>query len=61
MKIFQDIPLFRPITIRLENQDEYDQLLEIIAAVAANKINYPVNLVGAAQVFKNMLYNVAED
>jgi hypothetical protein len=60
MKIFQDIPLFRPVTIKLENQDEYDQLLEIVSAVAANRINNTEQVIKAAQVFKNMLYNVED-
>lgn len=36
--IEQDEPQFRPLTIRLETQDDYDKFYAIVSAVADDKL-----------------------
>lgn len=49
MLLTRDNPRFRPVTIRLEKQDELDQLLAIIEAVAGNKINHVPGVITVAK------------
>jgi len=48
MKVTRDPPAFRPVTIRLETQDELDKLLAIIANVARNNAHLTVAVIRAA-------------
>lgn len=48
MKVTRDPPEFRPVTIRIETQDELDMLLAIIANVARNNIHHTPPVVRAA-------------
>jgi len=52
---------FRPVTITLETQDELDQLMAILFAVAANTINYPAYLPGVAGLLRTELRSLLED
>lgn len=49
MKITRDPAAFRPVTIRLESEDEVDKLAAIVNAVARNRINHTPQLVAAAK------------
>lgn len=49
MRVTQDKPKYRPITIVLEDQDDYDALLAVVSQVAQNKINHPVAVIGVAK------------
>lgn len=40
---------FRPITIRLECQNDYDKMCYILEQVANNRINHPNNVIEAAK------------
>lgn len=48
MKVTRDPPAFRPVTIRLETQDELDKLLAIIASVARNNTHLTATVIRAA-------------
>ena len=51
MKITQDPAAFRPVTIRLESEDEVAKLVAIVTAVAQNRIHHTPQLIAAAQYF----------
>ena len=55
MKITQADPLFRPVTIVLETQDEFDKLMAILATVAQNKVNHQPQTIRAAVEMCNAL------
>ena len=40
MYISQAAPEYRPVNILLEDQDDLDQMMEIVASVAENRINH---------------------
>lgn len=40
MDVTRDPPEFRPVTIRIETQDELDKLLAIVANVARSNIHF---------------------
>jgi hypothetical protein len=48
MKVTRDPPEFRPVTIRIETQDELDMLLAIIANVARNNTHLTMPVIRAA-------------
>lgn len=52
MEVTRDPPQFRPVTIRLETQDELDQLLAIIDTVADNRINHTPPTIRAAMTMR---------
>lgn len=49
MLLTRDNPRFRPVTIRLEKQDELDQLLAIIEGVASGKVQHLPQVITAAK------------
>lgn len=55
MQISQADPEYRPVTIILETQDDFDKFDAIVRSVAANKTNYDHSLVGAAKEFVRVL------
>ena len=48
MKVIQSPPSFRPVTIELETEDDFDKLMAILSAVAENRINHPPAIIRAA-------------
>ena len=55
MKITQDPAEFRPVTIRVETKDEWDQLYYICSAVANDKIVRSPQVIKAAQAIVPLL------
>jgi len=51
MKITRDPAAFRPVTIRLESEDEVAKLVAIVAGVARNSINHTPQVIAAAKDF----------
>ena len=51
MKITRDPAAFRPVTIRLESEDEVAKLAAIVSAVARHDTNHTPQLITAAQDF----------
>lgn len=51
MKITRDPAPFRPVTIRLESEDEVDKLVAIVAQVARNSTHHPQQIIDAAKDF----------
>jgi hypothetical protein len=49
---------FRPVTLTLETQDEFDQLFAVVAQVANNSINHGPRIIEAAKWFANHLNRV---
>ena len=49
MKIYQDDPAFRPVTIELETQDDFDKLFALVSDVAENRINHAPPVIEAAK------------
>ena len=60
LTITRDDPLFRPVTIRIESQDDLDKLYAIIDTVACNRINHTPQLIRAAVDFRTALFNVID-
>lgn len=60
MQITRDEPAFRPVTIRIESEDDLDKLLAIIDNVACNRINHTPPVIRAAVDFRNQLFNIIE-
>lgn len=60
MEIYKDAPEFRPITIRIETQDELDQLFAIIDNVAENRLNHIPPIITAAKVILRNLTKCIE-
>ncbi|MBS4019559.1 MAG: hypothetical protein KGZ68_15140 [Dechloromonas sp.] len=52
MKITRDPPSFRPVTIRLESEDEVDKLVAIVAGVARNVLVHTSPVIAAAKDFE---------
>lgn len=48
LTITRDNPAFRPVTIRIESQDDLDKLYAIIDTVACDRINHTPQLIRAA-------------
>ena len=61
MKIKIDPALFRPVTIRLENQDELDQFLAIIENVAKNRIMHSPQVITVAKNMRNNLHQMLNE
>ena len=61
MQIERDKAQFRPLTIRLETQDELDQLLVIIDQVALNRINHAQHHIQAAIEIRRVMLNLLTD
>lgn len=61
MRVSQGPAPFRPVTIVLETQDDYDQLEAILLTVAQNRINHSPQVVAAALDFHNELVQGVED
>ena len=61
LTITRDDPLFRPVTIRIESQDDLDKLLAIIRAVAENRINHTPQIIRAAMDFRRDLLNTINE
>lgn len=49
MKVTQAAARYRPVTIVLETQDDYDMFFSIVEQVAENRINHVPQVVRAAQ------------
>ena len=60
MDVTRDPAQFRPVSIRLETQDELDQLLAIIHNVANNKVNHLPSVIRAAQCMQETLNQLLE-
>ena len=61
MKITRDEPTFRPVTIRIESQDELDKLLTIIDNVACNRINHAPPVLRAAIDLGDRLFTIINE
>lgn len=61
MQLSRDEPEFRPVTIRIENQCELDQLYAIIDTVAQNKINHVPQVIRAAVDFRNAIQRIINE
>lgn len=61
MEIEQDAPQFRPVTLRLYTEDDFDQLVAIVLAVAQNRINHTPAMIGAATRLAELLARVERD
>lgn len=55
-----DAAEFRPITIKLESQDDYDKMCYILEQVANNRINHPHNAIEAAKSILKGLTEIGE-
>lgn len=55
MQVTQADPAFRPVTIVLETQDEYDMLVAVVHQVAENKVNHAPSVIAAAGQLKKLL------
>lgn len=58
LTITRDNPAFRPVTIRIESQDDLDKLYAIIEAVASNRINHTQQLIRAALDFHTAIADI---
>lgn len=61
MKLTRDEPKFRPVTIRIETQDELDQLFYIISDVAENRVNHVPQIINAAVNIKDELLRFLDE
>lgn len=52
---------FRPVTITLETEDDFDQLEAILFVVANQKINYRHSLISAAAEMRARIYRALVD
>lgn len=60
MQITRDETAFRPVTIRIESEDDLDKLIAIIDNVACNRISHTPQVIRAAVDFRNQLFNIIE-
>lgn len=60
LTITRDNPAFRPVTIRIESQDDLDKLYAIIEAVASNRINHAPQLIHVLVDFRTPIANALE-
>ena len=60
LTITRDDPLFRPVTIRIESQDDLDKLYAIIDTVACNCVNHTQQLVRVAMDFRAAIANAID-
>lgn len=58
MKILQAEPGFRPVTIVLETQDDFDKLYAIVSSVADNRTNHTPPIITAAADLRRTLNNL---
>jgi hypothetical protein len=58
MIVTQDKPKFRPVTVRIETQDELDMLLAVISNVAENRINPIPQVIVAAKDLRVSIFDI---
>lgn len=58
LTITRDNPAFRPVTIRIESQDDLDKLYAIINAVACNRINHAPQLIHVLVDFRTAIADI---
>jgi len=58
MIVTQDKSKFRPITLRIETQDELDVLLVVISNVAENRINHSQPAIVAAKDLRASILDI---
>ena len=56
MRVTAHTPSFHPITITIENRDDFDQIIAILSGVADTKFNHAPQIVKAAQTLRSSLY-----
>lgn len=61
LNITRDKAPFRPVTIRIENRDDFDKLLAIVSAVSHAGINHPPQLINAARELHRTMLQFDED
>ncbi len=61
MKLTRDEPKFRPVNIRIETQDEFDQLFYIISDVAENRVNHVPQVINAAVNIRDTLVRLLDE
>lgn len=61
LTITRDNPTFRPVTIRIDSQDDLDKLLAIIDTVACNRISHQPQHVSAAVDFRTAIANAINE
>ena len=49
MKVTQAAPCYRPVTIVLETQDDYDKFFSIVEQVVENRINHTPQVIAEAK------------
>lgn len=49
MKVTQAAPCYRPVTIVLETQDDYDKFFSIVEQVVENRINHTPQVIVEAR------------
>ena len=61
LNITRDKARFRPVTIRIENRDDFDKLLAVIDSVASSSLNVIPQLSLAAKELAHTLAQFDED
>lgn len=62
MQVTQADLAFRPVTIVLETQDEYDMLVAVVHQVAENKVNHAPSVISAARLIRSRITSdISED
>ena len=61
MRITQAAARYRPVTIVLETQDEYDKFFLIVEQVAENRINHTPQVIRAAQEMRGYLLDLYDE
>lgn len=61
LTITRDEPAFRPVTIRIDSQDDLDKLLTIIDNVACNRISHSSPVLRAAIDLRNRLFTIINE
>ena len=61
MRVTQAAARYRPVTIVLETQDEYDKFFLIVEQVAENRINHTPQVIRAAQELRGYLLDLYDE
>ena len=61
MRITQAPMRYRPVTIVLEDEDDFDQLMAVLRQVAGNCINHTPQVIDAAKKLHRELFALVEE
>lgn len=58
IEVTRDAPTFRPVTLRITQEDDLDKLLAVLSNVAENRIQHAPQIIKAAVELRSSLLEV---